>query len=217
MTTPLQPHPGHHPVTQLNLYPHNPRQSDIKAIISSLKRLGQYKPIVVNAGTHTGRPNEVLAGNHTLLAARHLGWDSIQTVTIDVDEETAARIVAADNRTADLGGYDNALLAGLLNTLPDLEGTGYTDTDLDDLLAAVEEAVTLPETAEEIGEGMVPSASFSERATGFELSGVRSIVLAYSLEEFSWMVRQLGLIGERTGLEAHSDIVKYLVQKDVDA
>lgn len=125
------------PLTDLQPYHRNPRRGNVPAIAGSLRTFGQYRPIVVNAGTHTGRHLEVLAGNHTLYAARELGWDSIDCVTVDVDEETAARIVLVDNRTADLAENDDRLLAALLADLPDLEGTGYTDDDLEALLASM--------------------------------------------------------------------------------
>lgn len=115
---------------ELRPYHKNPRLGDVDAIARSLEINGQYRPIVVNLGRHTGRPLEVLAGNHTLAAARSLGWDRIAATTVDVDDHQAARIVAADNRTADLGNYDDAALLELLQELPDLDGTGYTDDDL---------------------------------------------------------------------------------------
>ena len=105
----------YHP-DELRPYHRNPRLGDVEAIARSLEVNGQYRPIVVNLGRHTGRPLEVLAGNHTLAAARHLGWDRIAATTVDVDDMEAARIVAADNRTADLGGYDDDVLLALLNS-----------------------------------------------------------------------------------------------------
>jgi len=127
----------HEPVGSLHTYRKNPRRGDLPKIKASLKVNGQYKPIVVNRGTHTNRPREVLAGNHTLMGARDLGWPTIAACWVDVDDDQAARIVAADNRTADLGGYDDAELADLLGSLPDLDGTGYDTGDLDALLAAI--------------------------------------------------------------------------------
>jgi DNA modification methylase len=118
------------PLTVLQPYHKNPRRGDTKAIADSLRTNGQYRPIVVNLGTRTGRENEILAGNHTYFAAEQLRWSTIQVSTVDVDDVGAARIVAADNRTADLGSYDNLVLAELLAGLPDLEGTGYSDNEL---------------------------------------------------------------------------------------
>ena len=124
-------------VSELRTYHRNPRKGNTQVIAQSLVVNGMYRPIVVNAGTHTGRPLEVLAGNHTLMAARDLGWESVAAVTVDVDDDQAARIVAADNRTSDIGEYDDRLLLELLADLPDLDGTGYDPGDLEALEAAI--------------------------------------------------------------------------------
>ncbi len=109
-------------------YPTNPRRGDIDAIASSLTAHGQYRPIVVQASTKF-----VLAGNHTLKAAKKLGWKKIKAVLVDVDENTAKKIVLADNRLTDLAQYNEPLLKSLLQALPDLEGTGFTDAEMQSL------------------------------------------------------------------------------------
>lgn len=128
-------------VDELRLFERNPRRGNVDAIAKSLAAHGQYRPIVVNAGTLTGRPLEVLAGNHTLLAARSLGWESIEAAVLDVDDSRARAIVAADNRLADLGDYDTEALHALLSSLDDLDGTGYGAEDL----AALERELFPPE------------------------------------------------------------------------
>ena len=80
----------YHP-NELNSFHQNPRRGDIDAIAQSLQVNGQYRPVVVNLGTHTGRPLEVLAGNHTLAAARKLKWQEVAATTVDVDDQAAAR------------------------------------------------------------------------------------------------------------------------------
>jgi len=118
------------PIDGLQPYGRNPRKGNTDVIVESLKRHGQYRPIVVRAKTY-----EVLAGNHTLAAARELGWDQIAATFVDVNDDEAARIVLVDNRAADLGTYDDDLLAELLSELPDTTGTGYDADDLATLLA----------------------------------------------------------------------------------
>jgi ParB-like chromosome segregation protein Spo0J len=125
-------------VSELRTFHRNPRQGDVAAIQRFLRVNGQYRPIVVNKGTHTGRKNEVLAGNHTLMASREEGLAEVAVVWVDVDDDQCTRIVAADNRTADLGSYDERLLAEMLGDLPDLDGTGYDPGDLDALIALLE-------------------------------------------------------------------------------
>lgn len=147
------------PPSTLTPFHKNPRRGNVPAIAESLARNGQFRPIVVNAGTHTGRPNEVLAGNHTLLAALMLeeegrGLDGgLDCYVVDVTDQEAERIVLADNRTADLGSYDNADLVELLKGMDgDLSGTGYADDDLELLQELVADAPTLDDLEDEFGE-----------------------------------------------------------------
>lgn len=122
-------------IADLAHYYQNARRGNVEAIAESLMVNGQYKPIVVNVGTHTGRANEVLVGNHTLLAAKELGWERIDAVVIDATDDEARRIVLADNRTSDLGSYDDDMLLDLLQQQDDLMGTAFDDDFLSDLTA----------------------------------------------------------------------------------
>lgn len=149
------------PIIQLNTYHKNPRRGDINAIAGSLVANGQFRPIVVNKGTYTGRPYEILAGNHTYLAHQHLAethpddpqWQHIDTYLVDVDDNRAAKIVLADNRTADLGSYDNDSLLQLLESVDDdLDGTGYDFDDLSALLDMAAGPDSLDDLEEQFGE-----------------------------------------------------------------
>lgn len=125
-------------ISDLSTYHKNPRRGDVDAIAGSLKARGQYRPIVVNIGTHASHDYEILAGNHTYLAAKKLGWKTIQATTVDVDDDQAAQIVLADNRLADLGGYDDETLSALLSDVSSLDGLGWSQDDVDELAAALE-------------------------------------------------------------------------------
>lgn len=146
------------PIDQLKHYGKNARRGDVAAIAESLEHHGQYKPIVVRAGT-----NEVLAGNHTLKAARELGWDRLAVTFMDVNDDQAARIVLVDNRTNDLAGYDEEALAGLLQELPDLAGTGFTVDAVDALVHGQEqEAADAPDSADDLPEQPAPTARLGD-------------------------------------------------------
>lgn len=121
-------------LSELQPYYRNARRGNVDAIAESLQVNGQYKPIIVNEGTHTGRPFEVLVGNHTVQAAQQIGLESLSAVVVDVDDAQARRIVLVDNRTSDLATYDDELLADLLADVDGFMGTGFTDADLDALV-----------------------------------------------------------------------------------
>lgn len=121
----------------LKYYYQNPRRGNVEKVAESLKANGQFKPIVVNRGTLTGRPNEILAGNHTTKAARSLGWRKLNVMWVDVDEEHARRIVLADNGSTDDATYDVQILSELLEAQKEstgsLVGTTYADEVLEKL------------------------------------------------------------------------------------
>jgi hypothetical protein len=130
------------PIARLKPYGKNPRRGDVAAIKRSLRENGQYRPLVVRRQTM-----EVLAGNHTLEAARQLGWCELAVSYVDATAEQARRIVLVDNRTNDLAGYDEQALCELLAESASLDGTGYDEAALESLLAATG-AEALPEQPE---------------------------------------------------------------------
>jgi ParB-like chromosome segregation protein Spo0J len=115
-------------LSKLKPYPNNPRRGDLHVLVESLTTHGQYKPIVVQLST-----NLILAGNHTYKAAKQLGWKQIAVTYVDCDDAIAKRIMLADNRMTDLANYDENALLELLEALPDLQGTGFTQNDIDEL------------------------------------------------------------------------------------
>lgn len=121
-------------VGNLAAFAGNPRRGSVSLIMDSLKENGQYRPLVVRKSTM-----EVLAGNHTLLAAKKLGWKKVAVTYVDVDENEAKKIVLADNRTNDMATYDTTLLANILDSIPDPIGTGFDDSDVKAILASIED------------------------------------------------------------------------------
>jgi hypothetical protein len=125
------------PIKNLKSHPKNVRQGDVGAISQSLKDNGQYRPIVVQQST-----GYVLAGNHTLKAAKALGWKEIAVTYLECDDDRALRILLADNRTNDLATYDDNALANLLKELAKSDigftGSGYDGDDLDKILQDLE-------------------------------------------------------------------------------
>jgi hypothetical protein len=231
----------------LTTYPRNARHGDVAAIAASLKAHGQYKPVVVNIGTGTGRHNEVLAGNHTLLAFRELAqqhpddprWANILVHWVNVDDDMAARIVVADNRTSELGGFDVAVLAELLDGMDgDLAGLGYSTADIADLTALVQET-TLPDNLDDLfTEPFSPAAAAPDAAPKPRMgddglvsdgrrgihhpdktdvyadqSASRMVVLTMPIPMFVWVQQQLE--GVRAAVNADNNteaVVKLLEQ-----
>lgn len=118
---------------RLELHPQNPRIGNVDAVLESIETNGFYGTIVAQKAT--GR---ILVGNHRYQAARLAGLERVPVVWVDVDDDTALRILLADNRTSDLAEYDDTRLREALEEIMEshgsLVGTGYDDTFLEDLL-----------------------------------------------------------------------------------
>jgi hypothetical protein len=200
------------PPAELRTYHRNPRRGDVPAIARSLQAHDQYRPLVVNIGTATGRPNEVLAGNHTLLAVRQLAseypddprWQQVKVHWGDWDDDQCRKIVAADNRTAELGGYDTAELVALLNEMPaaELPSVGYSTDDLADLAAVLEETITDPIR----DDGLINSRDLE--ATGADYAdrlNTRMFVLMLPIQQFVWAQTQLAAYRAEYDLDNNSE------------
>jgi len=121
------------PIDSVRPLERNARQGNVEVIKKSLERFGQRRAIVVRQAT-----GEVTAGNHMLLAAIELGWTEVAAIFVNDDEQTATAWSLADNRSHDLGGYDNDLLTSLIEQVLDFDESLIEDAgfDMEELLNA---------------------------------------------------------------------------------
>lgn len=137
------------PLEKLKTLPGNPRKGDVQSVMKSYETFGQRKPIVAR------KDGTVIAGNHQLEAAKQLGWTEIAVVFVDDDDKTAKAFALADNRTHDLGTYDDNALADLLNEINEIDkdlytATGYSNEYLDELLLRINSNSPSEMTPEEL-------------------------------------------------------------------
>lgn len=137
------------PIDSLQGLPGNPRRGDVDAVATSLLRFGQRKPIVVRRDDGT-----IIAGNHTWQAAKKLGWSEIAVAYVGDDDVTAKAYALADNRTAELGSYDEQALLDLIEevhaVLPEfVRDAGWSDEAVAELVAKIESEQPLKEIDED--------------------------------------------------------------------
>lgn len=121
-------------------FPGNPRRGNVDAIRASIRANGFFGALVVRRSTR-----EILAGNHRFLAGVAEGMTKFPVNFVDVDEVQARKILLADNRTGDLGSYDENALADILRSLSAtadevesaIAGTGYS---VDEVAAILDSA-----------------------------------------------------------------------------
>lgn len=128
------------PTDQLVEHPDNARRGDVDLISKSIDSNGFYGSVIVQRSTR-----HVLAGNHRLRAARERGIETMPVIWVEVDDDRAKRIMAVDNKSNDAAEYDEQALIDLLSGFAgDLNGTGFTQGDLEKMLAAQAPPESMP-------------------------------------------------------------------------
>ena len=137
------------PIASLHLDPANARrhpERNVDAIMSSLVRFGQQKPIVIDA------KNLVRAGNGTLAAAKALGWTHVDCVRTELLGVEATAFAIADNRTAELAEWDPDVLAAALAD-PGIGDLAFDDEEIEALLKRPPDEIEAdPQPATEVAE-----------------------------------------------------------------
>lgn len=133
------------PVDRLTPYERNARThspEQVAKIAASIVEFGFNNPILVDSG------QGIIAGHGRMAAARRLNLPEVPVIVLDHLSESQRRAyVLADNRLAELAGWDMQLLADELRDLNDdgfdLEAAGFDD----DTLAALLDDGILPAVA----------------------------------------------------------------------
>ncbi|WP_321325441.1 DNA methyltransferase [uncultured Parasphingorhabdus sp.] len=122
-----------------NARTHSKKQ--LKQIADSIQRFGFTNPILVD-----GR-NSVVAGHGRIEAAKMLGMTDVPTLRLENMTEAEKRAyVIADNRLAEMAGWDNELLALELSAIAELDAefelalTGFDPAEIESLLNGLDEA-----------------------------------------------------------------------------
>ena len=127
-------------VADLTPYVNNARthsDAQIMQIASSILEFGFTNPILIDGD------KGIIAGHGRLLAAKKLGMSEVPTAMLDyLSPEQKRAYIIADNKLAELAGWDEKLLAQELADLRDmdvdLDIIGFNEQELEDLLATLD-------------------------------------------------------------------------------
>lgn len=118
-------------------------ERNLQAIARSFSEFGQLKPVVVDVEARV-----VLAGNGTVEALRSIGWTHVAAVRSTLDGIRARAFAIADNRTAELAEWDDAVLASQLAEILEIEGdlelVGFDATEMEAMVEPVRPNLTGP-------------------------------------------------------------------------
>lgn len=134
------------PIDRLKPYAGNARTHSarqLKLIAQSIKRFGFVNPVLID-GDET-----IIAGHGRVVAARQLGHSSVPVLRIEHLDGAAKRAyVLADNRLAELAGWDRQTLSielqGLIDIGYEVELTGFATAEIDLMLEEAAEAAADP-------------------------------------------------------------------------
>ena len=128
--------------------PQNARKrtpENLAAIRASLETFGFQRPILAYRFAAKEKPT-VISGNGALQAATELGWDRVPVLLFDGTRDQARAYAIADNRTAELSEWDEAILGAQTSVLDEFE----------DLWRALKIEELLPDEAPAIAEDEAP-------------------------------------------------------------
>lgn len=128
------------PIDSVREHPSNYNHADEEKLAQLLDSHGFYNAIVVQKSSGL-----IVVGNHRHRVAAAKGAATIPGFWLDVDDDEAEEILAADNLSARLAVFDEARLLELLRARSEsprgLEPTGYSEDDLAALAKGLEPPV----------------------------------------------------------------------------
>lgn len=193
-------------IADLKQHPKNPRKGNVALIQQSIEHNGWYGVALVQKST-----GYIIAGNHRVQAAQASGATKIPVLEIDCDDDTATRILLADNRTNDTATYEQESLAEILKELSAaegaLDGTGYNIEDYDDIIAA------LQENEYSVDHNITQKPTIDERLARYLEATTRSLMLDYQIPQFEYVVNQMEALRASFGTENNAMTVLRLIEQ----
>lgn len=143
------------PLDSLNEFPGNPKDHDIGAIMESMQQNGIYKGLYAM----DDEKRFILAGHGTKEALIHLGVTEIDVVWVGgLTMKAARRIVVADNRIPQLGGWNEPALYAMMTLALSEDGAAGTGYDAEDIESMRRLLEADKQSAEDVGDSSVLKA-----------------------------------------------------------
>jgi DNA modification methylase len=163
------------PIESLFPNPSNPRRNDeaVPHVAASIRRFGWQQPLVAKAS------GELIAGHTRYKAALELGEKLVPVVRFDGTDLDAVAFGIADNKSHEFSTWDDQALATLLQELRDedaLDGVGFSNEDIDALLAQIDAEIGPQSQVDDQGPEEPPIAPVSRLGDLWVLGDHRLLV-----------------------------------------
>jgi hypothetical protein len=166
----------------ISVAPDNPKVGDVSAIARSIKVTGFFGFIYTQAET-----NLIIVGAHRYKGGRAVGMTHFPVISWNVDDATRRKWMLADNRYAELGHWNDPILAGVLDSFIvedlTLEGTGFDQDFYDSLKLNLDGVDDIP--------GEPPAGVVPDGRVRIQVGPI-----AFSVEHEEWASFEAGLVEE---------------------
>jgi hypothetical protein len=189
-------------ISKLKNWDKNPkaiRPEDYERLKNQIRKLGQYKPLIITPD------GIVLGGNMRLRAYRDLGIEEVWvSIVHPKNESEMLEYALSDNDRA--GYYEEKRLAELLSALPEFPLDDYrVDLAYQSDLQSILERFNQPNIERDI------DTLHTEQLSKWLQSDIREIVLIFSAEEFERTIKRLEAVIEKEGLKNNTEAVLKLL------
>jgi DNA modification methylase len=174
------------PVDSIRVYGRNARTHDdrqVQKLAASIRAFGFISPVVLDSN------DTLVAGHGRLAAARLLGLASVPAIRLEHLDAAAIRALRiADNRLAELAGWDNDLLAVELGELAvleldfEIEVTGFSTAEIDLLI----EGTAPPAAPDPFDDAPPPGPTAVTRVGDLWRLGPHRLLCGDGLQRTSW-------------------------------
>jgi hypothetical protein len=199
-------------------WPRNPKMHNHALLDESFKRWGFVQPLLLDE-----RSGRLTAGHgrlETLQRAKESGAPPPARVRVDgegnwlvpvlrgiafKDDAEAEAYLLADNRLAEIGGWDDAALAAVLRDVSNvsMEGVGWSDT----------EVALLMRTVSETTNGYAPRVQAGDASLDTFLNNqIRQVVIYLPGEKYDETLKRIGEVMTSNALLSHTDVFLHLLE-----
>ena len=191
------------PVSDLKEYEKNSRthsDDQVAKIAASVEEFGFTNPILIDES------NGVIAGHGRLQAAKRINMGEVPCIRLaHLSESQKRAYVIADNKIAEIGGWDDEMLKMEIMELAqddyDLKLTGFDEAGLDSILAISEEVMEAVQKKRDHKE-----TGHSQQDT------VRQVILIYTSDEYPRVMEAMREYAEEHGLSSNTEVVNHLLE-----
>lgn len=184
-------------------HPRNPRRGKVEVVAESIEANGFYGAIIAQRST-----GYVLAGHTRRRALLDEGATGGPVLWLECDDDTALRILLADNQAAAVATWDDRALADLLAELAltdaELAGTGFAPVELSELAADMSLPEPLPAP---VNSNSTTAAKLDE----YQNTQLRQVVLVFQQADYDRFVDALEAVRAATGAASYAAVVTPLV------